>query len=460
MSKSKGFLDSFKFVKKRDIKTHYIFSNQKIRIDKTRLSKTKNKKIARLIIGIIIVAITLQAIIFIQTKYFDFLRLALSSRNKSFLIGFQNSGELRPTGGFWGSFAILKASSNVSSSELLFETNPYKKDNVLLNESKVELPKPMAETWQDRPQTFVNANWSFSYPDAAKTLEWYFAQGWNQKVDGVFALSSLSVIDLLELTGPVSLPDGSAITSDNFTETMSKKIDEEYWLDDKNKEINEPKTLIKDLFPRLLEKTKQIPKIKLARFVLDQMNKGHILLFFNDNKSQNISKNLGLSGEMLPCNSDCLSIVNANLNGGKTSLNVEQAVSYDVKKENDGLTANLEISRLHKTDRWPQILNRNWTRVVVPLGSQLTDIYMDGQSIKNDVEVKDEQGRTTFGFWFSTDPGQEKVVTLSYRLPSKSYKNYSLIYQKQPGTITEQLSISRFGRSVFDEPFDQLSRKF
>ncbi len=461
MKKPKRLVDSFKVIKRRDLKTQYLSSKrEKIKIDKTKLSKTKRRKIYKLAIALILIIIVAQTIVFSQSKYFEAIKLALSVRNKTFLIGFQNSGELRPTGGFWGSFAILKTASNLSKSELLFETNPYKQDNVLLNESKVELPTPMAQTWENRPQTFVNANWSFNYAEAAKTLEWYFAQGWNQKVDGVFAVSSLCVIDLLKLTGPVELPDKTEITSDNFTETMSKKIDEEYWLDEKNHEINEPKTLIKDLAPQLIEKTGRLSKLKIASFAIDQIKKGHVLLFFNDEKDQKISRNLDISGEVSPCASDCLSVVNANLNGGKTSLNVEQSITYDVKKEDGQIISNLEISRIHKTDKWPQILNRNWTRVVVPLGSQLDNVYLDGASIKDQVEVKDEEGRTSFGFWFSTDPGQEKTATLQYTLPSKSYNNYFLIYQKQPGTITEQLSISRFGKVIFEGQYDRLNKKF
>jgi len=454
------FLDDFKAIRKKDLRADYSRSTSKIRIDKSGLTKTRKRKNRRLALVVVLSIVISQAILFSQTKYFDFTQLALRARSKTFLVGFQNSGELRPTGGFWGSFGILKTSENLKHNELLFETNPYKKDNILINESKVDLPKPMAETWQDRPQTFVNANWSFSFPDAAKTLEWYFAQGWNQKVDGVFAVSSLAVIDLLKLTGEIELPDGQKINSENFTETMSKKIDEEYWLDPKNKEINEPKTLLKDLAPILLSKASKKSKLKLISYALSQLKKGHILFFFNDERSQKIAKTRNITGEMVECKSDCLSIINANLNGGKTSLNIEQSVACDVSESENQISSNLEISRIHKADKWPQILNRNWTRVIVPLGSQLESAYLDGQNIKDQIDITNEGGRTSFGFWFSTEPGEEKVVNITYKPPINGRKNYSLIYQKQPGTITEQLSVTRFGREIFEGSFNQLYRRF
>lgn len=454
------FLDDFKAIRKKDLKANYLRSASRIKIDKSNLTKTKNKKNKLLALFVIVLAVSSYIFLFSQTIYFDFIKLAFQARNKTFLIGFQNSSELRPTGGFWGSFVILKTKSNMAQSELLFETNPYKKDNILLNESKVKLPKPMAEVWQDRPQSFVNANWSFNFPDAAKTLQWYFAQGWNQKVDGVFAISSLAVIDLLKLTGDIDLPDGQKITSDNFSETMSKKIDEEYWLEPKNHEINEPKTLVKDLAPTLLSEASKQSKIKLLSYGLSQFKKGHILLFFNDPKSQKIAKSRDLTGEMIECKSDCLSIINANLSGGKTSLSVEQSVEFEVSKQESEMLVNLEISRFHQRDRWPQIQNKNWTRVVVPLGSQLDSVYVNGENIKDQVEITDEEGRTSFGFWLSTEPGEEKVAVISYKPPIKERKNYSLIYQKQPGTIAEQLSITKFGKKVFDGNFNKVYQIF
>lgn len=453
-------IDSFKIVKRKSVKPNYSRSTKKIRIDKSSLAKTKKKHARALSLMVSLICLTLLGVLFSQTRYYNIARLALQMRNKTFLIGFQNSGELRPTGGFWGSFAVLKAGETLSESELLFETNPYKKDNILLKESSVELPTPMAQTWTDRPQSFVNANWSFNFPSAAKTLEWYFAQGWDQNVDGVFGVSSLTVIDLLKLTGPISLPDGTVINDENFTEIMSKKIDEEYWQDPKNIEINEPKTLIKDLSPRLIEATSKVSKIKLATFLFSEIRQGHISLFYNDTDSQKISENLGVSGETKGYNSDYLSVINANLNGGKTSLSVQQSVIYSVDLVNGQVQGELEVSRSHLDGHWPDILNRNWTRVVTPLGSELISADLDGNDITEDVEVKDEEGRTTFGFWLSTEPGETKTARIIYKLPISSLENYSLIYQKQAGTITEQLSISKLGEKVFAGEFNENYRKF
>jgi len=247
-------IDSLRHFKPNKITTSYKRSYGRIGIKKIRPGRKGGLLIPLIFI---IIAIFLTYLSVSQSKIYQIALLAEKTKNQSILIGFQNSAELRPTGGFWGSFAVLDARSNIFDSTIYFDTNPYKQDNKLLKESAVKLPGPMKQYWKDRPQSFVNANWPASFPESAKTLQWYFGQGWGDKsVSAVVALSSLSLIDLLKIIGPVNLTDGTEVNSTNFTQIMSEKIDSEYWLDEKNKSINEPKTIIKELFPKIIDKTK------------------------------------------------------------------------------------------------------------------------------------------------------------------------------------------------------------
>lgn len=436
-------------------------TSKKIKINKSATKKIRRRKSILIAIFCLAGLVIATTAIVAKTQYYSLFKLAAMIENEDIIIGFQNSAELRPTGGFWGSFAIWEVKNSVLNSELAFETNPYKMDNKILNETNVPLPEPMAQTWQDRPQSFVNANWSFDFSEAARTIEWYFSQGWDRKSDGVIAVSSLALIDLLKLTGEIKIDDENSINSENFTQVMSEKIDEQYWLDPKNKEINEPKTLVKELFPKVIDKLKAVPKLKLISFLNSQLHKGRILAFFNDRGKQRIAKKLNISGEVIDSSSDYLLVVNANLNGGKSSLNVEQEVDYKVFKNSLGKTeASLKITRFHASNLWPQILNRNYQRVIVPLGSKLISANLSGEDITSEVSLSTQNGRTIFGYWFSLSPGEEKTVELTYELPLISDQRYFLIYQKQAGTISEQLHIERFSKKVFDGKFDQLIELF
>ena len=426
-------------------------SAQRIQIQKGK--KKKNYLIYALPI---VIFVALIITIFIDSKFYNLLCLAESMKNQKVLVGFQNSAELRPTGGFWGSFAYLDVKSNLSDSSLYFETNPYKKDNPLLKETSVDLPTPMKETWPDRPQSFVNANWAIDFPQAAKTIEWYFGQGWDRESDAVIAVSSLSLIDLLKLTGPIRSKDNTTITSENFTEVMSKKIDIEYWDDPQNIKTNEPKTILMDTAPQIIEKTKKLSRITLYKFILKQFEQGRILAYFNNEKQEKIVRKMGISGESKSYRCDYLQINNANLNGNKTSLNVTQKINYRVSRDGEKIHSTLSIGRTFLGGLYPEVLNRNYTRVVVPIGSRLVSASLDSKDITSQIEEGSETDKTTFGFWFSTGPGETKTAVLEYELPAgkASVENYQLVVQKQPGTIDDYLEINAFGKQLFSSKLE------
>jgi len=445
--KHKGIIDTFILKKVKRPKLSYYKNSSRIKI-----KINKKRRLLKFAIRFLVpLTLACFAVLFLwQSTPARIYWLISSLKNENILIGFQNSAELRPTGGFWGSFALLEVRKNIGDSNLLFETNPYKRDNPLLNELKVELPKPMKETWEDRPQSFVNANWDIDFPEAAKTLEWYFGQGWDKPVSGTVAISSLAMIDLLKLIGPIEAPDGTEISADNFTQIMSQKIDTDYWQNPENIKINEPKTIIKEIAPQVIEKTKKLPLTTLYSYLKDQMRYGRILAYFNDTPRQNQIQKLGISGKLSPYKVDYLSINNANLNGGKSSLNIIQSINYHVFVQDEKAVAQVQITRFQKP-LWPNIVNRNYTRVVVPLGSRLISAVQDNSNILPQVETNDEFGKTSFGFWFSVGPNESKTTILTYELPfdQKLLKNYNLVLQKQPGTNPDHLEITVNQDTIF-----------
>jgi hypothetical protein len=451
-------IDSIKHSKINRITTSYKKSFGRIKID----LPNKRSRISRFTPYLLIVfSFILFYACLSQTYLFQLITLASQIRGQSVLVGFQNSAELRPTGGFWGSFAVWDIDKNIFDSTLSFDTNPYKQDNKLLESSTVKLPEPMHEQWSDRPQSFVNANWSASFPQSAQTLQWYFGQGWGEKeVSAVFAISSLTLIDLLNLTGEINLPDKTAINSGNFTKVMSEKIDSEYWQTEENKIVNEPKTLIKELFPLIIKKTKALPKISLYGFFIKQIRQGRIIAYFNNSKLQEKSEELKIDGEFQPYKNDYLMINNANISGSKTSLNINQSIDYELTEDRQGLSSLLKITRSHK-DLWPHHQNTNYTRVFVPIGSTLESVKLGTEDITQNALIEQDQGRTVFGFWFNTKNGEQKTAEIKYRIPSKnSIRGWELVYQKQPGTNSDWLNIKIHDKVLFAGEFEESSKRF
>lgn len=386
-------------------------------------------------------------------------------RQGRYLVVFQNNDEARPTGGFIGSFAIVSF-RNFQIDQIDFNTNIYKMDNAFSQTHFIAPPEPLANVSAGH-WTLRDANFNPDFSQSAKTLQWFYSEESGQTVDGVIAINASLIQDLLRLTGPVSLPKyETTITADNFFNELASKIEKEYFQESSNQIVNEPKTILKDLMPVLFEKAIALPKSELVQLIATEVGQKQILLQSNDPTIEQAILENNWGGAIEPTQSDYLSINNANITdlnvnpkaGAKTSLKVKESVDYSVNNTRGALIADLALTRSHTgTYIWPDGDNMNWTRVLVPLGSVLQSAELNGKDVLGEIEVGETSGKTYFGLWINTAPQTSNVLNISYSLPfSLGPKgNYSLLVQKQPGNIGDDLTATLDNKVLYNGFFNK-----
>ena len=119
-------LSDLKPIRTKKVNATYTRTHHKI------VLRGKEKRLGKVVFSLVLACILL--IGFFQSDLYKQFLLINSLRNHKILIGFQNSAELRPTGGFWGSFGILSITRNLDAN-LRFDTNPYKHDNLVFKKS-------------------------------------------------------------------------------------------------------------------------------------------------------------------------------------------------------------------------------------------------------------------------------------------------------------------------------------
>ena len=145
-------------------------------------------------------------------------------QHKTYLVLLQNTMELRPTGGFLGSFAMLNFDNGVLSSMKVEDI--YVPDGQL--QSYVKPPKPVEEyLFQKGGWKLRDSNWDPNFPEAAKTIAWFFDKGGYHNVDGVVTVNFSLVQRILQVIGPLYLPDyNQTISAENiysFTQVNTEK---------------------------------------------------------------------------------------------------------------------------------------------------------------------------------------------------------------------------------------------
>lgn len=357
-----------------------------------------------------------------------------------YLILLQNNAELRPSGGFIGSFATVDLTST-GYRNLQIDTNIYKRDNSFTEHTTVVPPEPLIPMtggkWAMR-----DSNWDPDFATAAAQVAWFYQQEGGEPVDGVIAVNATVIQDLLELTGPVQLPDLSeALSAETFFDTLHYQIEKGYFLDEANLRTNEPKLILADLLNALKGRLIQ-PRIlvQLGPLIESELGEKHLLLYHTDPEIERriVSRNWG--GTIQTEIPHSLTLVNANLTGKKSSLNMRQDVELTVETRGAVDRHHLTVQRTHTgTGVWPDFRNNNYLRALVPLEASLIGVRRESEEVTEHAALSIEAGHTSVGLWVNTDPQTSSSVTIVYdvaHLPS-----YRLVYQKQPGVVAEHVRV-------------------
>ncbi len=368
-----------------------------------------------------------------------------------YLVLVLNNAELRPGGGFIGSYGIIEIKDKTIE-KIDFNTNIFKLDNAFIKKNYIAPPTPLLKVTKGAGWSLHDANWSADFKDSSEKVLWFLEKEAGEKVDGVIAVDTTLFTDLLQLSGPIALPAyNTTITPENFLTTVQYKVEREYWQKPGAPEENAPKTILKDMiFPFFNALMTNASKREIVKTILSTAEEKHLLFYLKDQTLQSIVEKENWGGRLFNGASDYLYIVEANLGGGKSSLNLERSYYYEVNKNDKGqYIAKLFLNYIHTgTGVWPDDTNRSYIRVLTSDKSQLTSASNQGKDITRLVDVGTEAGKSSFGFWIEVAPGQSQSYVLTYTLPTMA--NYDLLVQKQPGAPASFLKVVVEGNILYE----------
>ena len=396
--------------------------------------------------------------------YIDiFLNFVGSDIMKRYVFIFQNNQELRATGGFIGSFGMMNLDRGVVKNLDIKEI--YNPDGQL--SKNILAPTPLQELttrWYLR-----DSNWFADFPTSAQKIISFYENTGGATPDGVISLTPTVIERLLLITGPITLEEyGVTINADNFVKITQYQTGVAY-----DKVENKPKQFISDLAPILINKllssdANQYQKIIKA--LNDSFQEKQILLYFLDPKLQDKVNQYNLGGQLYKAPKDYLSVVHTNIGGYKTDGVMHENLDISTKIEDSGKVINqVIVTREHKGGNtefeWWNQNNINYMRTYLPKGTRILNVSgytdreeenelsgiagyeqdVDLKSINEslthnedwDIDIFEESGKFVIGGWVITKPTETSQVMIEYELPFKlkSYDIYSLILQKQSGTL-------------------------
>jgi len=372
----------------------------------------------------------------------------------TYLILFENNTELRPGGGFIGVYSLISVDKGkveikkVDGTENLDRNAPV--------DFKIDPPKPIYDHLKVDRWFFRDSNWSPDFGvDGQRAIDFYRQESSDETpIDGVVAITPTVIENVMKITGPITV-NNITFTAENVTEKLEYEV--EYGYDDKGIIFAERKQIISPFMLLLMDKVKSTIFFNIKDY-LNLFNKmateKQVLVYVTDQDLQKEMENKKWAGKVVEVNGDYLMWVDANLAALKTDWIMQRNLHYSFSPDVSGrMLAKAEMEYIHKGKfDWRTTRYLTYARIYVPLGSELK--LVEGVKVGEIADEGEELGKKWFGIFTSIEPGKTKTLSFSYLLPEKISEqlrnnNYSLLIQKQAGTILPGLTLDlNFGKTI------------
>lgn len=372
------------------------------------------------------------------------------TKPQTYLVLFLNNTELRPTGGFIGSYAVITLEKGKATIHQVdgSENTRWKSEDRILQQP----PTPLRNYLGVPYWYFRDSNWSPDFAiSAQKAIELYKQEVVNpeKNIDMVIGVTPVVLEALLDIVGKVTI-DGITFTPENVIEKLEYEV--EFGYAKRNISIHERKDILQPFFKTVLKKiTPHVVSdlhglIEKIAYLADTRN---LQFYALDSTSQKQMQNLGWSGELATSDGDFLMWVDANLGALKTDHAMWRELDYRVVEKDGGIFAEVTMNYQHNgVYDWRTSRYRTYARVFTPQNSQLAEVLIEGKSVDmSEVDRGQEHGKQWFGTFISIEPGLSKKVIFRYKLPAQieqlyKYNQYKLYVQKQAGTDDIGLTIT------------------
>ena len=361
----------------------------------------------------------------------DVLTTQLLTGKHKYVILLQNTDELRATGGFMGSYAVLELDQGlIQRLEIQdiyvpdgqyqgFTPAPPGLDTFLSGGKGLRLP---------------NSNWNPDFPSASQDILQFFAFGNETEIEGVIAINLEVVEDILRVVGPLYLSDyDQTVTAENLSQ-LARMDRAEFFPGSQQK-----RRFLQALFTQLKLNTQALTTEQvssIAKLLQNAALQKNLQLFSKDPLIQHIATTFQLDGQAISHGKDrYFFLVESNVGINKANRLVSREVTLDLDQVQTKILMTFENKNPEttlKTERGEYI---NYQRVLVPMSYTVNAVTVG----ENSLTSWDEQTLTTstseqlkqLGFLVPVPAESQQTVIITLSHPAFPLTDISI--QKQSG---------------------------
>ncbi|MCC7289745.1 DUF4012 domain-containing protein [bacterium] len=394
--------------------------------------------------------------------------LGVDSR-QTYLVLLQNPGELRSTGGWLSSYAIVGIEGG--------QIRELKVDDVYNAEGQLKIAKKTFAAPKDMQTALDMTNWSMSlsnwnpnFPDSARTAEYFLNQlDSGSEFSGVITLDTEVIKMLLDKWGGLQVAgESEPITASN----LDQKIFQLHSQFTPGQSVKS--TFLANLANETLKKlfTLDFTGYKdIADVLFKSLNEKHILVFSKNPDAKKFFEKSMWAGVLDDKYQWAPMPVEWNWGANKANLYLERNHTLQVNIIDEThleYDYTLFIQNKSTSKIYPQGDYENYFRIYLPLNAEVASVkgYLD-----NNYTIYRERGQKVIGGWFNVPAKTTKSFQVKYRLTKREsdlkfpivkdgeQKSFDLSIFKQPGTFNDVYDLSLIYPDTWDaKQHDGLTR--
>ncbi len=384
------------------------------------------------------------------------------SGKQVYLVLFQNNMELRPTGGFIGSFGLLTFEDGVMK-ELKIE-DVYTADGAL--KGHVDPPLPIKTYLKQEHWYLRDSNWDPDFPSSAQQAMWFLEKELDVSVDGVIAVDVTMAEYMLEVAGKLDIPDlNTSISAENLYLKLQTQSHENFFPGSTQKK-DLLGSVARSLFLELIGK-KELNMTKLLTGIHQGLNEKHLILYFKKPETESLIQKFGWNGSILPqtcpgqkCYSNTLFVVDANLGVNKANYFVRRNMVDNIHVGDSGeISQTINLTYKNTSPKEDKLGGDYFTYIRIYQSDEVTlkRAEVNGIALSmgkgelaspSAIASYPEKKFQVFALPLTVGIQEEKTVTLEFvstkplTIKNGETGTFQIALLKQPGVVGEAASIT------------------
>ena len=365
---------------------------------------------------------------------------------KKYLLMFANNMELRPGGGFIGSFGIIRVKNFSIGDIQIYDV--YDADGQLTGH--VEPPLPLKK-YLNVPHWFLrDSAFSADFVENYAQAKFFLDRELNERnFNGALLITTSTVQNVLKAFGSIPVSDyNEVINAQNFYIKTQYYAEDKFFPGSTNK-----KSFLSSLLNSVLINLETSNMPVLLQNIKRSFDEKQMVFYTDDSKAQEYFDTQYWSGRIIEpqcssdtnCVSDYILPYDTNVGVNKANFFVSRSLRLETIFDKSGTIKHRLRIQFHNdspADVYPGGTYHNYFQVLLPKNSEIKTVTQNGVEIDGVDEEQDLYKKV--GVYIVVAPKKTLQIEINYSLPSRlspGKNHYQLVFQKQIGSPNSDLSL-------------------